>query len=274
MSQALEFEYDVFISFSSQDKLWVRNDLLKRIEAAGFRAFIDFRDFARGAPSIKEMERGVVRCRKTLLILTPPYIESAWCELETIMLQTLSPANQALRLIPLLKSPCNKPLRIGALTHIDFTEHADLDLAWTQLLGSLAPTTPPAIKPTLPPEIKAELDRARTLMDVDKHSEAIPILERALPLADASGHTTARVKVRVSLAHALYDAREDFLGAERHYRDALALVPSNDLDLKHSVMHGLADMLLLAGRLDEARAMLGRPYRIRGVVVRGTGRGA
>ena len=32
--------------------------------------------------------------------------------------------------------------------------------------------------------------------------------------------------------------------------------------------------LVMAGRLDEARAMLGRPYRIRGVVVRGAGRGA
>ncbi len=32
--------------------------------------------------------------------------------------------------------------------------------------------------------------------------------------------------------------------------------------------------LVTAGRLDEARAMLGRPYRIRGTVVRGAGRGA
>ena len=32
--------------------------------------------------------------------------------------------------------------------------------------------------------------------------------------------------------------------------------------------------LVLAGELDEAQAMLGRPYRIRGVVVRGAGRGA
>lgn len=31
--------------------------------------------------------------------------------------------------------------------------------------------------------------------------------------------------------------------------------------------------LVMAGRLDDARAMLGRPYRIRGVVVRGAGRG-
>lgn len=32
--------------------------------------------------------------------------------------------------------------------------------------------------------------------------------------------------------------------------------------------------LVLAGRLAEARAMLGRPYRVRGVVIRGAGRGA
>ena len=31
---------------------------------------------------------------------------------------------------------------------------------------------------------------------------------------------------------------------------------------------------VMAGQIDEARAMLGRPYRIRGVVVRGAGRGA
>jgi riboflavin kinase/FMN adenylyltransferase len=32
--------------------------------------------------------------------------------------------------------------------------------------------------------------------------------------------------------------------------------------------------LVMAGQLDEARAMLGRPYRIRGIVVRGAGRGS
>jgi len=65
-----EYEFDVFISYSSHDKVWVRGELLKRIEQAGLKAFIDFRDFTRGAPSIKEMARGVRNCRKTLLILT------------------------------------------------------------------------------------------------------------------------------------------------------------------------------------------------------------
>ena len=140
-----EYEFDVFISYSSNDQAWVRGELLKRIERAGLRAFIDFRDFTRGAPSIKECERGVVKCRKTLLILTPEYIESEWCEFEGVMAQTLSPANRDLRLIPLLKTKCKKPLRIGALTHIDFTDGADLDLAWRQLLTALgAPPVPPA----------------------------------------------------------------------------------------------------------------------------------
>ncbi len=136
MMQA-EYEFDVFISYSSKDKEWVRGELLKRIERAGLKAFIDYRDFRPGAPSIKECERGVEQCRKTLIVLTPNYLKSGWAELENIMAQTLDPANESLRLIPLLKARCEKPLRIGALTHIDFTDGADLDLAWRQLLAAL-----------------------------------------------------------------------------------------------------------------------------------------
>jgi tetratricopeptide (TPR) repeat protein len=128
---------DVFISYSSRDKEWVRGELLTRIEQAGLKAFIDFRDFTRGAPSISECERGVVESRKTLLVLTPNYIESEWGEIENVMAQTLSPANRDLRIIPLLKANCKKPLRIAALTHIDFTDGADQDLAWRQLLTAL-----------------------------------------------------------------------------------------------------------------------------------------
>src|SRR6266581_615264 len=103
-------QFDVFISYSSKDKAWVRGELLSRIEKAGLEAFIDFRDFTPGAPSIKECERGVVTCRKMLLILTPDYIASGWGEIENIMVQTLDPANRELRVIPLLKAECPKPL--------------------------------------------------------------------------------------------------------------------------------------------------------------------
>ncbi|MGO9599306.1 MAG: TIR domain-containing protein [Isosphaeraceae bacterium] len=147
MPEPATYDYDVFISYSSRNKHWVRGELLARIEKAGLRACIDFRDFTRGAPSIVAMQDAVLKCRKTLVILTPEYVESEWAEIENIMVQTLSPANRDLRLIPLLKAECEKPLRIGALTHVDFTDGADLDLAWRQLLTALgAPPepTPPA----------------------------------------------------------------------------------------------------------------------------------
>jgi hypothetical protein len=128
---------DVFISYSSRDKEWVRGELLPCIERGGLRAFVDFRDFTPGAPSLKEMARAVKDCTKTLLVLTPDYIASEWCDLELVMGQTLSRANRDLRLIPLLRKACDKPLYVGALTHIDFTDGADQDLAWRQLLTAL-----------------------------------------------------------------------------------------------------------------------------------------
>ena len=141
-----KFKYDVFISYSSKDKEWVRGELLERIEQAGLKAFIDYRDFERGAPSVDECERGVLECRKMLAVFTPNYVKSEWTDFETIMMQTLSPANRDLRLIPLLKTKCEKPLRIGALTHVDFTAGADLDLAWRQLLTALG--RPPESEPS------------------------------------------------------------------------------------------------------------------------------
>lgn len=256
MPDPKEYEYDVFISYSSHDKDWVRGELLRRIEEAELRAFIDFRDFARGAPSIKEMERGVAICRRTLVILTPAYIESEWCEIESIMVQTLSPANRDLRLIPLLKMSCEKPLRISALTHVDFTDGTNTDLAWSQLHAALkAPSGPPPEK-AIPSEIQDELDKAKTLMDADNYSEAIPILENVLIAADAANHIVARIKARQRLANALCEAYENYMGAERYYRDALTLVPIGRHDLKQNVLHGLGEMLLFSGRLDEAKATL------------------
>lgn len=151
MAGTEQFEFDVFISYSSKDQAWVRGELLTRIEQAGIKAFIDFRDFTRGAWSIKEMTRAVTICRKTLLILTTNYLDSEWCEHERLILQTLSAANRDLRLLPLLKSECELPLNVRGITHIDFTDGADQKLAWRQLLTSLG--KPPDPEPPREPQV-------------------------------------------------------------------------------------------------------------------------
>ena len=82
MPDGVQFDYDVFISYSHKDKEWVQGNCLGAIEEAGLKAFIDFRDFTPAALSISECEQGVIKSRKTLAVLTPEYIASEWAEIE------------------------------------------------------------------------------------------------------------------------------------------------------------------------------------------------
>ena len=108
----------------------------------------------------------------------------------------------------------------------------------------------------LPAKAREALDAAKEYTDAGDHSSAIPVLGTALAALEPEGYEVAEVKLRCRLAHALYQAREDFVGAERHFREALEKVPRDDLALRHDVLHGLGDMLLYSGRLDEADATI------------------
>jgi len=134
------YTYDVFISYSHQDKEWVRMELLPRIEAENLHVCIDYKDFKVGAPIVTEIELAILTSRKVLLIITPAYLESNWANFEKLMLQVLDPANREQRLIPVLKSKCNVPLHIKYLTMVNFTESDDTDFVWTQLLTALGKT--------------------------------------------------------------------------------------------------------------------------------------
>lgn len=77
-------------------------------------------------------------------MLTPNYLASEWTKFETLLLQTDDPANEKLRLLPILKTPCDIPKRLKILTYVDFTEPDDLPFAWTRLLtkATLTSATP------------------------------------------------------------------------------------------------------------------------------------
>ncbi len=134
-----EFAYDVFISYSHRDKAWVRRELLPRLESAGLKVCVDYRDFRIGAPIVKEMERAVLTSRHTLAVLTPAYLDSAWADFEALMIATLDPAGRKARFLPLLLELCELPTRIGYVGHADFTTPDDIDLAWQLLFAALAP---------------------------------------------------------------------------------------------------------------------------------------
>jgi len=145
MSEQVEFAYDLFISYADADRAWVWDDLLPRLEEAGLRVIIDERDFEPGAPIVKEKERAALQSRKTLLVLSPAYVEGEWTEFESVLAQTLDPAARKRRLIPVLRAPCRLALRIRPLVSVDLT--AGDEVQWQRLLRALDPSQPTAASP-------------------------------------------------------------------------------------------------------------------------------
>jgi tetratricopeptide (TPR) repeat protein len=132
-NQPNSYEYDVFISYSTVDKAWVRGELLKRLKNAGLKVCIDCYDFQAGAAAIGEIERGIKTSRKILMVLTPNYMTSQWTKFERYLPQTDDPNNEKLVLLPLLKENCDLPLSIKYLSYVNFTDPEELDIAWRQV---------------------------------------------------------------------------------------------------------------------------------------------
>ena len=140
----MDDHYDAFISYSSQDGDWVRQTLLPRLERAGLRICIDFRDFDIGAPSLVNMENAVERSRKTLLVLTPAWLASEWTAFEALLIQTKDPAGQRQRILPLLVERCELPGRLGIFTYLNMTVPAELDAQMERLVAAIGPSPAPA----------------------------------------------------------------------------------------------------------------------------------
>lgn len=140
-----EFKYDVFVSYSSVNKEWVRKTFVPILEKAGLKVCDYYRDFDPGAPIVKEMERAILESRKTILILSPAYLNSGWTEFENLMLQSLDAANQERRLLPVIYEKCDLPLRFRYMNCVNFDNPDDAEIEWQRLSRALAVTLSPSL---------------------------------------------------------------------------------------------------------------------------------
>jgi hypothetical protein len=153
---------NVFISYSSKDGDWVKNWLLPRLEGAGLKVHIDFRDFEIGVPSLINMENAVKKCEKTLLVLTPNWINSEWTNFEALMVQTKDPIGLRRSIIPLMLEKCELPERLAIFTYADFKDKNNWDTELSRLLKQLNGTvSPAATAPYVPASTKVEISLSK-----------------------------------------------------------------------------------------------------------------
>ncbi|XP_046573907.1 toll-like receptor 4 [Haliotis rubra] len=77
------FEYDVFVSYAEPDRRFVIDTMMPELETkAELRMCIHDRDFLPGEVIATNIVDAIQRSRKTLVVLSPAFLKSHWCEFE------------------------------------------------------------------------------------------------------------------------------------------------------------------------------------------------
>lgn len=146
MAKQSAYQYDVFISYGQGDREWVDKWLLPRLEQADLRVTVDYRDFTVGMPRIENVERAIQNSRRTIVVLTPDWLDSEWNAFEALLLRTLDPAARQRKMLPLLLRPCELPNLIDSLEKVDLTveRHWDKHIQrLTRDIKDVIPVPPP-----------------------------------------------------------------------------------------------------------------------------------
>lgn len=134
-----EFAYDAFVSYRHQepDKTWVRRIFVPALEAACLRVCVDHRDFQLGAPLVTEMARAVEQSRVTVAVLSPAYLAGRFAELENVLAEHVGLEERALRLLYVVREPCEPPLRMRARLRLDLTTEEEMGEGLPRLVAAL-----------------------------------------------------------------------------------------------------------------------------------------
>src|SRR5688572_913743 len=102
-----EFRYDVFISFNSADRAWAQS-LAKRLRRTRyvrehFRVFLDEWEIRAGESIPKKISEALQSSERILMVLTPEWVRSEWCQLESEVAVYDDPGAVKQRAIPLLR---------------------------------------------------------------------------------------------------------------------------------------------------------------------------
>ena len=82
-SDPSSYEFDAFVAHHFDDFDWIRQHLMPQLEdERHMRLCIAERDFKAGTILEEMIAVSILRSRKTILLLTPKFLESHWCDFE------------------------------------------------------------------------------------------------------------------------------------------------------------------------------------------------
>ena len=117
-----QYSYDVFISYNQANEDWALDWLLPHLEKTGIRVATRYETRVLGAPKIENVERAVDSSRRTIVVLTPEWLDDEWNEFEALLVMGEDLAARKRKLVPLLLKPCTVPRTMEGREPADFTD--------------------------------------------------------------------------------------------------------------------------------------------------------
>ena len=112
--------YHVFFSHSNEDREWVLQVVL-RLESPeyGLNCCFADRDFDLGVPVFQNITKCIHASRRTVIVMSPEFVESPWCSYETRIIMEMNLDARQRLLIPVMLRQCRVPDFIGRLTYMN-----------------------------------------------------------------------------------------------------------------------------------------------------------
>ncbi|XP_070532202.1 uncharacterized protein [Ptychodera flava] len=134
----------VFFSYSNKDRDWVE-DAINKLESGGkITCLYDDRDFIAGVPIVDNILSCIMKADRTVLVLSPDFVNSPWCRYEVQLTLSEHLARERKVVIPVLLRDNVIPDFVSHLTYLD-VQDARFWEKFMDLLLSDCPTSPDGV---------------------------------------------------------------------------------------------------------------------------------
>src|ERR1700722_14722402 len=140
---------DVFVSYKNTDEAWAEW-IAWVLEEAGLAVVIQKWDFRPGGNFVLEMQRAATAAARTVAVLSPGYLKSAYAAPEWAAAFARDPRGLDRIMVPIVVRACAPTGLLAQLVHIDIT-HLDEASARAAVVAGLKPgRAKPATAPRFP----------------------------------------------------------------------------------------------------------------------------
>ncbi|XP_052079934.1 interleukin-1 receptor accessory protein-like 1-B isoform X2 [Mytilus californianus] len=132
-----KLEYDVFISYSSEDEKWVKETLFTNLVQNGYHVNIDFKDFVPGMAIAENVMDSIYKSRKTVVVMSKNFLKSMWGQFELQQAHNRAISQRKDVLILIKYGKYKVPAKLIGKTFLDFTDKTIAQHFWQRFYDAI-----------------------------------------------------------------------------------------------------------------------------------------